>query len=201
MALRLHYSPASPFARKVRIVIEELGRGAEVELLSATTAPTGTGATPVPGNPLGKVPTLERGDGPALFDSRVICRYLAEGSSLYPKGEALWEVLTLEAIGDGLMDAAIAIAYETRFRSEEMRSADWVNGQWNKINRALDVLENRWMAHLYGPLDMGQIAVGSALGYLEFRQPQFAWREGRASLAAWYQKLSERPSFAATAPA
>lgn len=200
MAMRLHYSPASPFARKVRIVLHELGKTSDVELVSTVTAPTGTGDSPVPGNPLGKIPTLERDEGPALYDSRVIIRYLAQGSALYPSGDTLWEVLTLEALGDGLMDAAIAVAYENRYRSEEMRSSDWLGGQWNKISRALDVLESRWMAHLLGPLDAGQISVGAALGYLDFRQAQFNWRESRPALAAWYEALSARDSFKATHP-
>ena len=157
---------------------------------------------PVARNPLGKIPTLERDDGPALYDSRVICRYLDDlaGGRLYPEKPRLWETLTLEATGDGIMEAAVLMVYEERTRPEEQRFAPWVEGQWAKIARALDALEARWLAHLAGPLDAGQIAVGCALGYVDFRHAARDWRAGRPGLAAWEARFAARPAMQATRP-
>lgn len=131
----------------------------------------------------------------------MICRFLdARGSAgLYPDAK-LWEVLTLEATADGIMDAAVLMVYETRCRPEDMRSAEWVEGQWGKITRALDAVSERWMSHLAGPLDMSQIAVACALGYLDFRHPGRDWRGGRDALAAWSARFAERESMQATVP-
>lgn len=198
--MRLYVSDTSPFGRKVRVVVRETGKEAQVEEVQAAGDPLNPGTMPVAQNPLGKIPTLERESGPALFDSRVICRFLAEGAkpALYPAAPALWEVLTLESIGDGIIDAAVTARYEMHVRPEGVRSAEWAEGQWVKVARALDFLEARWMAHLHGPLDMGQIAVGCGLGYLDLRFAEREWRKGRPSLAAWWEKLSARPSFEAT---
>ncbi len=90
--------------------------------------------------------------------------------------------------------------YEVRIRPEALRYAPWVEGQWAKVDRALDVLETRWMDHLEGPLEAGQIAVGCALGYLDFRHDARGWRNGRPRLAAWYAGFAARPSMMATVP-
>ena len=100
-----------------------------------------------------------------------------------------------------IMDAAVLMVYESRVRPEQCRFAPWVDGQWTKIDRALDTLEQRWLSHLHGPLDMGQIAVGVALGYLDFRHGDRGWRGGRPGLAAWDAVFAERPSMVATRPA
>jgi glutathione S-transferase len=157
---------------------------------------------PVTRNPLGKIPVLEREDGPALYDSRVICRYLDDlaGGGLYPAKPRLWETLTLEATGDGIMEAALLMVYEDRTRPEERRFGGWVEGQWAKIDRALDAVEARWMAHLAGPPDASHIAVGCALGYLDFRLAARDWRPGRPALAAWEARFAARPSMQATRP-
>jgi glutathione S-transferase len=143
-----------------------------------------------------------RDDGPALYDSRVICRYLDDRAKagLYPAAPRLWDVLTLEATADGILEAAVLMAYESRVRPEEMRLPAWVEGQWAKIDRALDALEDRWLSHLKGPLDIGQIAVGAALGYLDFRHGGRDWRATRPGLAAWNAVFAERPSMVATRP-
>ena len=200
--MRLFHSPTSPFVRKVVVVIHEGGLADRVELVPATGNPLAPGSMPVAWNPLGKVPALERDDGAALYDSRVICRYLdaAAGAGLYPDGPRLWETLTLEATADGMLDAAVLMVYEARLRPEESRFAPWVEAQWSKVARSLDTIEARWMAHLAGPLDMGQIAVGCALGYLDFRHADRDWRAGRPALAAWEARLSARPSMQATRP-
>jgi glutathione S-transferase len=98
------------------------------------------------------------------------------------------------------MDAAVLMVYESRVRPEENRFVPWVDGQWAKIGRALDALDQRWLSHLNGPLDMGQIAVGVALEYLDFRHADRGWRSGRPGLAAWAAVFAERPSMVATRP-
>ncbi|TDL78481.1 glutathione S-transferase [Palleronia sediminis] len=197
--MELFYSPASPFARKVRIVLHETGRTGDVALVHSVQ--TAFSPNPANQNPLGKIPCLTRADGPALYDSRVICRFLAEtgDADLYPRPR-LWEVLTLEATADGIMDAALLMVYEHRLRPEDKRLAEYVEAQWSKVSRALDALEARWMSHLAGPLDIGQIAVGAALGYLDFRHPERDWRGPRPALTAWAARLMDRESFRATAP-
>lgn len=200
--MRLYHSPASPYVRKVMVLLLESGRVDAVTLVHAAGTAVDPGTMPVDHNPLGKIPALERAQGPALYDSRVICRYLDDhfGMGLYPDPPRLWDTLVLEATADGMLDAAILMVYEGRIRPEELRYAPWVEGQWNKVARALDTLEARWIDHLSGPLDIGQIAVGCALGYLDFRHGARNWREGRPRLAAWAAGFSARPSMTATVP-
>ncbi len=200
--MQLYDNPASPFCRKVQVVLRETGQADDVETVFAVGHPLAPEQMPLAQNPLGKIPCLVRDDGPAMYDSRVICRYLdARGNGgLYPTGQQLWDVLTLEATADGIMEAAVLMIYESRARPEEIRYPAWVDAQWDKIARALDAIGSRWMGHLNGPLHMGQVAVGCALGYLDLRQPDRNWRRGHDGLAAWYESFSQRDSMKATAP-
>ncbi len=200
--MRLYHSPTSPFVRKVMVLLHETGYLKNVSLFPATGHPVDPGTMPVAQNPLGKIPALDRDDGPALYDSRVICQYLnaqAKGH-LYPTGPRLWDSLTLEATADGILDAAVLMVYEERVRPEAARYEPWVGGQWAKIDRALTTLETRWISSLKGPLDIGQIAVGCALGYLDFRHGAREWRTGRPALTAWEESFASRPSMQATRP-
>lgn len=204
--MRLFFSPTSPYVRKVMVLLHETGQLDEVELVTGSGSPVDPGAAPLEANPLGKVPALERGDGPAIYDSRVICQFLdarakgGAGAGLYPTDGRRWDTLVVEATGDGILDAALLMVYEGRLRPEEMRFAPWVEGQWAKVDRSLDALEQRWMAHLEGTLDAGQIAVACALGYLDFRHDARGWRMGRPALAEWYARFAARPSMMATMP-
>lgn len=202
--LTLHQSPASPYVRKVLVLLHETDMLDSVALKLASGTAMAPGSLPVSANPLGKIPTLERPDGCTLYDSRVICRYLADrasaGATLYPAAPRLWEVLTLEATADGILDSAVSMRYEVALRPPAQQSPDWLEAQWAKVARALDALESRWMGHLAGPLCMGQIAVGCALGYLDFRHDARGWRHGRPALADWYARFAERPSMVATVP-
>jgi len=199
--MQLIASPLSPFVRKVRVLLHETGLVEQVEVVNLATTPMDTNSRAATANPLGKIPALVREDGATLYDSRVITRYLdaLARAGLYPEAR-LWEVLTLEATAEGIMDAAVLITYEGRFRPEEMQYAPWVEAQWAKITRTLDALEGRWMSHLAGPLDMGQIAIGCALDYLDLRHEARGWRNGHPALAAWHQRFVMRESMAATAP-
>ena len=199
--MKLYASPTSPFARKVLVLIAEAGIPG-IERVDVAGTPVTPGSLPVKLNPLGKIPALELNDGRTLYDSRVICRYLdtAAQAGLYPQGDRLWDVLTLEAMADGMVDAAILMVYESRLRPEESRFAPWVDAQWAKVERGLDTAESRWQAHLAGPLDMGQIALAVALDYLDFRHSAHDWRKGRPALAAWADHVLKAPSFQATIP-
>lgn len=199
--MQLFYAAASPFVRKVMVTLHETGQLDDVELVDATGTPLDATDMPTAHNPLGKIPALARKDGPAIYDSRVICRYLdaRAKSGLYPD-RSQWETLTLEATADGIMDAAVLMVYEGRCRPENMQSTDWVDGQWDKISRALDAVTTRWMSHLAGPQDMGQIAMACALGYLDFRHNERAWRKGRDALDDWFAAFAQRDSMQATRP-
>ncbi len=201
--MRLYHAPASPFVRKVMILLHEAGAVDRVTLVPASGTPLDPGTMPVDRNPLGKIPALERDDGPTLYDSRVICRYLDETlqAGLYPASPHLWETLVLEATADGIADAAVLMRYEVFVRPGASRSPEWVEGQWAKIDRALTAIEGRWTGHLAGPVDMGQIALGAALGYLDFRHATRDWRGTRPKLAAWWAAFLQRPSMQATQPA
>jgi glutathione S-transferase len=194
-------SPASPFVRKVRVLIAEAGID-DVPFVEVSASPLGGDAALNAANPLGKIPALTRPGGPTLYDSRVISRFLdaRAGGGFYPEAR-LWETLTLEATADGIMDAAVSMTYERRFRPEAMQFAPWIDGQWAKIARALDALERQWMSHLRGPCDMGQIAVACALCYLDFRHGDRNWRAGHEALADWHAGFAARPSMIGTDPA
>ncbi|PQO22517.1 glutathione S-transferase [Rhodobacteraceae bacterium WD3A24] len=198
----LYGNDASPFVRKVRVVLAETGQDGAVTLERVSGTPVEPGTLPIERNPLGKIPALARPDGCTLYDSRVICRFFDEraGAGLYPAGARGWETLTLEATADGILDAAVLMRYEVVARPEAFRHEPWLDAQWSKIARALDALEARWMGHLSGPLDIGQIGVACALGYLDFRHPDRDWRAGRDALVDWEAAFAARDSMRATAP-
>ncbi|MEM6587345.1 MAG: glutathione S-transferase [Pseudomonadota bacterium] len=191
----------SPFVRKVRVLIHETGQEDDVEVIFMAPTPVSPDEQAMAANPTGKIPSLVRDDGPSLYDSRVITRYLdarAE-AGMYPEAR-LWETLTLEATADAIMDAGVLMVYEYRVRPEEKVFDGWVEAQWGKIERAVAAINERWMSHLHGPMDMSHIAVGCALGYLDFRQPGRDWRTASPELAAWFAEFDARPSMQTTKP-
>lgn len=200
--MKLYSAGPSPFARKVLVLLHETGQMADVELLTIATTPISPEASLSAANPLRKIPALERSDGATLYDSRVITRFLDDraGGKLYNTGARQWETLTLEATADGIMDAGVAMSYEKRMRPEDKRWDGWLDAQWGKIASACQALNDRWMSHLHGPLDIGQISVACALGYLDFRHDARNWRKDCDSLAAWYAGFAKRESMTLTAP-
>ena len=200
--MQLFTSPTTPFGRKIMVQILESGLESKVTVTEVSGNPLDPGTMPIAHNPLGKIPALITNEGQAIFDSRVISRYLdgLSGRGLYPEGAALWPVLTLEATADGMTDAAVLMAYEMRLRPENLRFTPWVDGQWAKVARALDALEAGMLGPLGGPLTMGQIALACALSYLDFRHGARNWPDGRPRLADWYEGFSRRPAMLATAP-
>jgi len=200
--MKLISSGTSPFVRKVHVLLHETGQLDDLDIVTARTSPFDTAPEVASANPLGKIPALIRDEGPTIYDSRVICRFLDDRaqSNLYPQGR-LWETLTLEATADGIMEAAILMLYEHRLRPAEAVLETWVDAQWDKIAGAVDALNARWISHLRGPLDMGQIAVGCALAYLDFRHDARGWRHGNDALDDWFALFSQRDSMTATQPA
>ncbi|MEM9049990.1 MAG: glutathione S-transferase [Pseudomonadota bacterium] len=200
--MRLYHNPASPFVRKVHVLILEAGRADEVTLVPAAGTPIEPGTMPVAFNPLGKIPCLERPDGPALYDSRVICRFLNDrfAAGLYPDPPRVWETLTLEAMADGIMDAAVLMRYERFVRPDDQQMEAFVEAQWQKITRALTALEAGWMGYLAAPPDMAQLGLACALGYLDFRHGERDWRRGLPTLAGWASRIASREALAGTMP-
>jgi glutathione S-transferase len=189
-------APASPFVRKVRVLALELGLALDFEAVS-----TATSVELVQANPLAKIPTLVRDDGPPIFDSAVISDYLNAlgGGALVPAaGEARWRALTLEALADGLCDAAVWRRGELA-RPEGDRHEDALAKQARVVERALDALEAQ--VETFTSFGVGEIAAACAVGYLDFRFPNEPWRPTRPKLAAGFARVAERSSMAATAPA
>lgn len=199
--MQLISSPTSPFVRKVRVLIHEAGKTDTVELVNVSTTPVSTDPRILPANPLGKIPALIRPEGAALYDSRVITRYLDTlwSLGLYPEA-TIWDTLTLEASADAMMEAAVLMVYESRVRPQDLAYAPWVEAQWGKVSRALDALEATWMDHLSGPTTAAHIAVGCALSYIDFRHADRAWRAARPDLAAWHAVWADRESMQLTTP-
>ena len=200
--MKLFHSPASPYVRKVVVMLHEMGRLDDVALETIATTAFATEEILKAANPLGKIPALQRDDGVTLYDSRVITNYLDDtfDGGLYPAGAGRWDHLVLEATGDGIMDSSVSMSYEMRLRPEGEQSPAWIEAQWEKIARSLDVLNSRWMSHLSGQLTMAHISVGCALSYLDFRHDARNWRQGREMLATWHQEFDSRPSMQATKP-
>jgi glutathione S-transferase len=184
------------------VAAHELNLAERLELVPAAAHPVNRDRAVVARNPLGKIPTLVTDAGAVFFDSRVICEYLnglGDGHLLPAAGEARFTVLTDQALADGLMDAAVLARYESAVRPEHLRWSDWSGGQMEKVSSALSDFERR-AAAWGGRMDLGVIALGCALGYLDFRYAGIGWREGSPSLARWYEQFAARDSMTKTRP-
>ena len=203
-SMTLFHNPASPFVRKVRVLLIETGQQDRVTLQGCMPTPVNPDAQLVHENPVGKIPALRLADGSALHDSRVILDYLDHqhvGNPLIPRdGSARWRRLTLASMADGIMDAAVLVRYETAMRPAEKHWDQWLNEQRNKIRRTLAELEANAIAELASHFDIASISVACALGYLDFRHPDLQWRAANPQLADWYAKVSQRPSMLQTQP-
>jgi len=202
--MKLHHAGPSPFARKVRVAAHELGIAGRIELVEVLVAPGKANPEYAGGiNPLRKVPALELADGTSLVDSTLICLYLddlADGASLIGDGEARWRTLNAHAVANGMTDAAVALRYETFLRPEDKRWEDWSADLLDKIEGGLGWFEARAGADGKPPVDLGTVALGCLLGYLDFRLPDHGWRERFPRLAADHETLAARESFRSTAP-
>lgn len=192
----------SPFARKVTLVLHETGLHEQVELRAVTTTPLDTDPALKFANPLGKIPCLVLDNGRGVYDSRVICEYLDTlhaGRRLCPVDpDARLRALTMQALGDGIADAAVSRRYEGFLRPAQRRWPEWDAAQRRKVDQALDAVE---AALPDGDvIDIGTLSLACALGYLDFRYQDEGWRHGRPRLAAWFEAFSRRPSLVATLP-
>jgi glutathione S-transferase len=195
--MRLHSTITSPYARKVWVVAHETGLIGQIDRVATNPHADEYLRTD---NPLCRVPTLILDDQAALFDSPVICEYLDSlhsGSKLFPPaGDGRWAALRLQALGDGMLDASLSRRMET-IRPASEQSPMWIARQIMAINAALDWLEAR-IQLLAGPISIGQIAIGCALGYLDLRFPGEPWLEKRTGIVKWNTKFQERASMIAT---
>jgi len=203
--MKLRYSPTSPFVRKVLVLAIETGLDGRVERIPTTVVPVQPNEDLSHQNPLMKLPTLLTDDGQVLFDSRVICEYLDglhTGTKIIPPaGKERWIALRQQALGDGMLDAGVLNRYETAVRPQDKQWAEWSAGQMRKIRNGLTALDGAaYEGALNGPLTIGQIAVGCALGYLDFRYAGEGWRERHPTLAKWHAEFAKRKSMVATVP-
>jgi glutathione S-transferase len=202
VTLKLYFSPASPFVRKVLVCAHEVGIADQIERLDCAVSPINRDRNVVAANPLGKIPTLFAHDGTALFDSRVICEYINAqgGGQLFPSEPgARWRALRDQSLADGLLDAAILARYETSMRPPEYQWPEWQARQLDKVTSCLDCIEAEAAGYL-GRVDIGTIAVGCALGYMDFRYAHLAWRTARPNASAWFARFGERKSMQMTKP-
>jgi len=200
--MKLYHSPTSPFVRKVRVAATELGLADRLVLETTHVSPVERNRAYADAvNPLRKIPALVTDDGEVIVDSSVICDYLdalAGGGRIIPAaGPARWQVLTAHMVADGMCDAAVLLRYETVARPEASRWPTWIDDQWDRVQAGLGWFEARPPA---GPLDLGSIALGCTLGYLDFRYADRPWRDRHPRLADWFKGVSARPSFAETVP-
>ena len=203
--MKLIGSPASPYARKVRVVMAEKKLDYQYVINDVWAADCAI----VESNPLGKVPCLVMEGGEAVFDSRVIVEYLDTlspvGKLIPAQGRERAEVKTWEALADGLLDAALLVRMELVFkgRTEEQRCQSWIDRQMGKINAVLKAMssglgDKPFCSGVH--FSLSDVAVGCALGYLDFRFPEIAWRESYPNLSKLHEKLALRPSFVETSP-
>ncbi len=197
----LRSSPASPFGRKVKIALDVIGLLPQVQVVPADTNDAGDKLRQQ--NPLGKIPVLLRDDGVAIYDSRVIIEYLdhLDGRGiLIPTGAARFPVLIQQALADGLMDAALLQVYEKRYRPQAGQDANWMAYQQDKVVRALAAMTADLPKQLHDLPHVGEIALASALGYLDLRF-EGAWRATHPVLVQWLAGFEARvPAFEATRP-
>jgi len=202
--MKLMYGPISPFARKVRTAAFELGLNERIELQLTEVGPGKKNqAYSANVNPVRKIPALITDDGVALVDSTVICEYLdalAGGGKIIPTtGADRWRVLTQNSIAQAMCEATVLVRYETWLRPEVLRWSVWTEDQWDRVFSGLAWFEQR-ASVLDGPIDVSQLALGCCLGYMDFRFAGTGWSARFPHVAAWYGRISARPSFVQTAP-
>ena len=201
--MKLHWSPRSPFVRKVMIFAHETGLAERFERVRTVVAMTQPNAALMRDNPLSKLPTLVLDDGRVLFDSFVICEYLDglhAGAQLLPKsGPERWNVLRWHALGNGLLDMLVLWRNE-RDREPQRQVKEMLDAYGSKCAATLARLDQEAAVLDAAPFGLGHIAIVCALGYLDFRFAGFDWRAAQLRIAAWFAAQSQRPSVRMTAP-
>jgi glutathione S-transferase len=201
--LKLLHAPTSPFVRKVMVCAHLAGLADRIKLMPSAAHPVRRDERIAVHNPLAKVPTLILPDGQALYDSRVICEYIASlgrNDYLFPaSGPARWRALAQQSLGDGLLDAALLARYEITARPGDRQWPDWRDAQLVKVSASLDAIEAQAPFAEQHPT-IGEITIGCALGYLDFRFPEIDWRAGHPQAARWFAAFQTMPAMQATTP-
>jgi|TARA_B100000315_G_scaffold260815_1_gene325746 glutathione S-transferase len=194
--MKLYARPASPFARKVRVMMREIGVADQIEEV-IFGSPEEMAEEMPKYNPLGKIPALTLDNGDVLYDSKVICEYLDslhDGDKFFPADPAKrWPVLLQQGLADGIGEAVIVASMNKYMRPDEFVYEPAIEFQLEKVERSLADIEGR-IEELQGPLTIGPLSTACAIGYLNFRFPDFGWRDRHPNLAAWFAEISERPS-------
>jgi glutathione S-transferase len=199
--MKLYWSSRSPYVRKVMIAAHELGLADKLEPIPVVVALAQPNPTVMAVNPLNKIPTLVTDDGQVLFESVVISEYLDALSGaprLFPRAPAArWPALRWHALGNGLLDTLLP------WRTERLRQdarPDVIAALAAKTTATLARLEVEADALAAAPVSIGHVGVAAGLGYLDFRFPDLAWRNGHPRLTAWFEAFDARPSMRATHP-
>lgn len=196
--MKLLYNAISPFARMCRITAFELDLEDELEIVPIEgMSPAVSQPEVVSHNPIGRIPTLITDHGHSIYDSRVICEYLthhAGDKRLLPDEPVRrFRILTLQALGQGIAEAGVALRYELATRPEASRWPQLVDRQRTRIHAACEDVEKRWRGELRDTT-LATIALGAALAYVNFRHGDLDWRANRPSLAGWFEEFSARRS-------
>jgi len=200
--MKLHFSPSSPFARKVLVVAMERGLDEGIELILTDPFSEESGLRDV--NPLSKIPALELEDGRVIIESALIAEYLDglhDGPKLFPQNDTRLDVLRRMALADGMTSAGVLYRVETQRRPPELLWQPWAERQKKSMLGTLSVLEEEADAFRAGDdLTIADIALGCCLGWFDLRFPDLAWRRDSPAIADWFEEFSDRPSMAKTMP-
>ena len=201
--MKLFHTPTSPYVRKVMVFAHETGLSSRITTTFLRPVPMKADATLSRDNPLSKIPALTTDDGVVLYDSGVICEYmdtLHDGPRLIPQaGPERWQALRIQALCNGILEAAILVFYERTLRPEGLRWTAWMDGQLEKVTQGLDALE-RDAATFGEKVELPQICAGATVGWLAFRNSLVEPTAGRPTLAKWYDQFAARESMRATVP-
>jgi glutathione S-transferase len=200
--MKLYWSSRSPFVRKVMIFAHECGLAGRIECVRTLVSMSRPNADLLPVNPTGKIPTLVLDDGSALYDSTVICEYLDSlhtGPRLFPEsGPARWTALRRHALGNNLTDNLMLWRNEI-LRPQLQQSPETLAAFEMKVRNAVAALDQEAPALAAGAITIGHVAIGCALGYIDFRFAHLGWRAGHDRIAGWYETFAQRPSMLHTA--
>ena len=199
--MKLYWSSRSPYVRKVMVVAHEMDLAGRITCERVVVSALKPNSEVMTHNPLAKLPTLILDDGSALYDSRVICEYLASlkpQPRLFPEaGPERWAALRQQARADGLLDTLLAWLME-RAKPAELHQAALIEGCRMKLRAVLDAMEKDAVSLADAEVGIGHVATGVALSYVDFRFAAETWRQNHPKLAAWHASFADRPSMIAT---
>ena len=201
--MKLYWSSRSPFVRKVMVFAHETGLADQLDCVRTLVVMTKPNRDLMRDNPLGKIPTLVLDDGSVLYDSTVICEYLDglhDGRKLFPpSGPERWAALRWHALGDNLLDNLVLWRNEM-LRPEPQQSPEMLGAFELKVRNVVIALEREADRFAAAEINIGHVAIGCALAYIDFRFPDLGWHEGNPCIAAWHDTFSTRPSMQKTRP-